>query len=36
MTGLVAAPRLLQQMYRWDREAGDEPAQDASARAAGV
>jgi hypothetical protein len=35
MTGLVAAPRLLQQTYRWDRHSGDEPAQSTSARANG-
>ena len=35
MTRLVAAPRLLQQTYRWDRQASDEPAQNGSARASG-
>lgn len=33
MTGLVAAPRLLQGAYRWDREAGDGPARNAPAHA---
>jgi hypothetical protein len=36
MTGLVAAPRLLQQAYRWDLRAGDEQARDASGRANGA
>ena len=35
MTGLVSAPRLLEQAYRWDRPAGDEAAQNASGRADG-
>jgi hypothetical protein len=32
MTGLVTAPRLLHQTYRWDRQSGDEPAQNVSHR----
>ena len=35
MTGLLAAPRLLQQTYGWDRQAGGDPAQRAPARANG-
>src|SRR4029079_12701726 len=28
MTGILAAPRMLQQTYRWDRPAREEPAPD--------
>jgi hypothetical protein len=35
MTGLLAAPRLLQQTYGWDRQAGGDPARRAPARANG-
>ncbi|HXD69808.1 MAG TPA: hypothetical protein VN615_08090 [Gaiellales bacterium] len=35
MTGILAAPRMLQQTYRWDRHSDDEPAPSASAGANG-